>query len=112
MNTRRFFKVTEGEQRYGPKASAWRKWVLNGSLGEAVVRCGRLVLLDSTILDERLSRTGQILVGPKNTTRRKSLRFSTAKTQSNAVLPNKRAADLRSVAPQEVRLDHATLQTP
>jgi hypothetical protein len=58
----RYFRVTEGEERYGPKASAWRKWILNGSLGDAVIRCGRLVFLDSVILDDRLARTGKLLV--------------------------------------------------
>ncbi|MGA2857322.1 MAG: hypothetical protein ABSE40_10655 [Candidatus Sulfotelmatobacter sp.] len=59
---RRFLKVTELEERYGPKASAWRKWILSGSLGSAVIRAGRLVLVDSEVLDERLARTGQMLI--------------------------------------------------
>ena len=58
----RYFRVSEGEERYGPKVSAWRKWIANDSLGEAVVRCGRLVMLDSAVLDERLVRTGKLLV--------------------------------------------------
>jgi len=110
---RRFFKVTEGEERYGPKVSAWRKWVLNGSLGEAVVRCGRLVLLDSVILDERLARTGQLLVSSSQCApRRKAVRLTAAQIESTGVLPNKKATDSNSVARQEARLAHATLQTP
>lgn len=109
---RRFFKVTEGEERYGPKVSAWRKWVLSGALGEAVVRCGRLVLLDSVILDERLARTGQLLVSsPQGAPRRKAVRRNATEIASSGV-PNKRATDSRSAARQEGRLDHATLQTP
>jgi hypothetical protein len=59
---KRYLKVGEAEQKYGPKPSAWRKWILNGQLGSAVVRAGRLVFLDSDLLDERIAKTGQILV--------------------------------------------------
>jgi hypothetical protein len=108
---RRFFKVTEGEQRYGAKTSAWRKWVLNGSLGEAVVCCGRLVLLDSVILDERLARTGQLLISSPGAPRRKAIRLTTAQIESNGLLPNKRATDSHSVARRRVRGEDATLRT-
>ena len=61
---RRYIRVLEGPQRYGGKHSAWRKWILNGSLGEAVVRLGRVVVLDTVILDQRLATTHQLLVQP------------------------------------------------
>jgi hypothetical protein len=61
-DVKRYLRVGEAEQKYSPKRSAWRKWILSGVLGNAVIRCGRLVLLDSVILDERLARTGQLLV--------------------------------------------------
>lgn len=62
MEERRFLNVSEARMRYGPTVSAWRKWIRDGSLGNAVMRFGRLVLLDSSVLDDRLARTGQLLV--------------------------------------------------
>ena len=59
---KRFIRVQEGQERYSPKPSAWRKWILNGALGDAVVRAGRIVMLDTAVLDERLARTGQLLI--------------------------------------------------
>ena len=59
---KRYLKVNDGTERYGPRPSAWRKWIRNDQLGCAVVRFGRLVFLDSVVLDDRLARTGQLLV--------------------------------------------------
>jgi hypothetical protein len=63
---KRFLRVEEGKERYGPTAAWWRKHVSLGTLGKAVVRAGRIVLLDSELLDERLARTGQLLTDKKN----------------------------------------------
>jgi hypothetical protein len=59
--TRRYLTVEEGHARYGGKPSAWRRWILNGALGDAVVRFGRLVRVDAWKLDHRLQETGQLL---------------------------------------------------
>lgn len=58
----RFLNIKGASDRYGGTPSAWRKWVRLGLLGGAVVRFGRLVMLDSTTLDRRLSETHQLLV--------------------------------------------------
>ena len=58
---RRYISVEESHERYGPKPAAWRRWIQDGSLGDAVVRFGRLVRLDAAKLDERLAETGQLL---------------------------------------------------
>jgi hypothetical protein len=66
MNQKQLLNISQASQRYGPKPSAFRKWILNRSLGnDAVVRCGRLVFLDSAVLDERIARTGQLLISRK-----------------------------------------------
>jgi hypothetical protein len=109
---RRFFKVAEGEERYGGKVSAWRKWVLSGALGDAVKRFGRLVRIDATILDERLARTGQLLISsPHEATPTEPLRLNTTQIEPNGVPPNKKATDSHSVARREVRRADATTQT-
>jgi hypothetical protein len=61
--TRQLLKIEEASKKYGPTPSAFRRWVLEGSLGSAAVkRCGRLVFIDSSVLDARLAQTGQLLV--------------------------------------------------
>jgi hypothetical protein len=61
--SRQFLKIQEASQKYGPTVSAFRRWILEGSLGTAAVkRFGRLVFLDGAVLDERVSRTGKLLV--------------------------------------------------
>lgn len=84
MDQRRYFKVHEGPARYGAKESAWRKWVLSGALGDAVVRFGRLVMLDSTVLDERIAETGQLLASPPHTNRPKRAHVAAGKTRAGA----------------------------
>jgi hypothetical protein len=59
---KRYLKVNDATGRYGPTPSAWRKWIRNDQLGSAVIRCGKLVFLDSLALDKRLAKTGQLLV--------------------------------------------------
>jgi hypothetical protein len=59
---RRFENIPGARARYGGSDAAWRKWVRLGLLGKAVVRCGRLVMLDTAILDSRIAETGQLLV--------------------------------------------------
>jgi len=59
---RRYLNVAQAEARYGPRESAFRKWIANGQLGSAVVRAGRLVFLDALVLDKRLLQTGNLLV--------------------------------------------------
>ena len=66
MTRETIFPSARGEDRYGPKASAWRKWVQNDLLGEAVVRAGRSIFIDSEVLDRRLAETGQLLVSNPN----------------------------------------------
>lgn len=63
---RHFISINEASDRYGPKEATWRRWVLEGSLGDAVLHFGRLVRLDVKKLDERLAQTGQLLV-PRRT---------------------------------------------
>jgi hypothetical protein len=60
---RRYLNVAQAEARYGPRESAFRKWIASGQLGSAVVRAGRRVFLDALVLDKRLSETGNLLVG-------------------------------------------------
>ena len=107
---RRFFQVIEGGERYGGKVSAWRKWVLSGALGDAVVRCGRLVLLDSTILDERLAKTGQLLISSPQGNRTTSSPHRDT-DQVGEKSPNKKAVDCESTAARQVRSASATTQT-
>jgi hypothetical protein len=57
-----YLNVAEASARYGPKPSAFRKWIRTGQLGSAVVRCGKSVFLDSRLLKQRLQQTGQLLV--------------------------------------------------
>ena len=52
---RRYLNVAQAEDRYGPRESAFRKWIASGQLGSAVVRAGRRVFLDALVLDKRLS---------------------------------------------------------
>lgn len=59
---KRYLSVPDAEARYGPKQSSWRKWIHTNQLGGAVVRFGKLVFLDSLVLDERIAKTGQLLV--------------------------------------------------
>jgi hypothetical protein len=68
MADQRYLTIKGAAARYPAKPSAWRKWVSNGQLGVAVVRFGRLVFVDSVILDERISRSGQLLVAPVDAT--------------------------------------------
>jgi hypothetical protein len=63
---KRFLRVLEAEERYGPKPAWWRKHIRLGTLGEVVIRAGRIVLLDSELLDERLARTRQLLLDDGN----------------------------------------------
>jgi len=63
---RRYISVGEAPQRYSGTAAGWRRWILDGSLGDAVVRFGRLVRLDAAKLDERLQQTGQLLIRSKD----------------------------------------------
>jgi hypothetical protein len=60
--TRRYLRVREAPEKYGGTGAAWRRWILGGRLGDAVVRLGRIVMLDSAKLDDRLERTGQLLL--------------------------------------------------
>jgi hypothetical protein len=59
---KRFLRIWEAEQKYGPKPSWWRKHIALNTLGNGVARAGRIILLDSWVLEERLARTGQLLV--------------------------------------------------
>jgi hypothetical protein len=65
----RFLNIREASKHYGGTESAWRKWIRLKLLGDGVCRMGRLVMVNSTILDERLARTGQLLTSasPKPT---------------------------------------------
>jgi hypothetical protein len=58
---RKFLTLRMAAERYGATLSAWRKWAWRGDLGNALVRCGRLVMVDREVLDERLRKTGQLL---------------------------------------------------
>lgn len=60
--TRRYLPLQKGPERYGGTLSAWRRWALLGLLGDGVIRAGRLVLIDTVKLDQRLEETGQLLV--------------------------------------------------
>jgi hypothetical protein len=62
MESRRFLGIKDARTHYGGSVAAWRKWVRLGQLGSAVVRFGRLVFLDSVVLDERIAKTGRLLV--------------------------------------------------
>lgn len=62
---RRYLQVNDCATRYGGSRAAWRRWVANGLLGQVVCRFGRLVMIDTVRLDERLDRTGQLLVRPE-----------------------------------------------
>lgn len=57
----RYLKIKDAAQRYGGSDPAWRKWIREQALGNAVVRLGRLIRIDAYVLDERLQRTGQLL---------------------------------------------------
>lgn len=59
---RRYLTVPGAAAKYGPKPPAWRKWIRSKQLGSGVVRFGKLVFLDSVVLDERIARTGRLLV--------------------------------------------------
>jgi hypothetical protein len=63
----RYITVKQATVQYGGTNFAWRRWVSQGSLAEAVVRFGRLVMIDTQVLDERLQRTGQLLVYTNDT---------------------------------------------
>lgn len=57
----RYLTVKQSKERYGPSEPAWRRWISKGLLGDAVCRFGRLVMIDSFKIDERLQQTGQLL---------------------------------------------------
>ena len=59
---KKYLSLSGASGHYGGRPSAWRKWVANGSLGKAVCRFGRLVMVNTEIIDERLATTGQLLV--------------------------------------------------
>ncbi len=63
----KYIRLDEASFRYGASVAAWRRWVRQDLLGTAVVRFGRLVLLDTAQLDDRLRRTGQLLCDPVGT---------------------------------------------
>jgi hypothetical protein len=63
--SRRYISVGEAHERYGPTPAAFRRWIMAGVLGDAVIHCGRLVRLDAAKLDERLQQTGQLLCRSK-----------------------------------------------
>jgi len=83
---RRYLNVAQAEARYGPRESAFRKWIANGQLGSAVVRAGRLVFLDALVLDKRLLQTGNLLVGGAQS-RRAELHRSQSKRKSYRSTP-------------------------
>lgn len=62
---RRYLQVNDCATKYGGSRAAWRRWVANGLLGDVVCRFGRLVMIDTAKLDERLDRTGQLLSKPE-----------------------------------------------
>ena len=62
---KRYLTVAGATARYGPRPSAWRKWIRTKQLGNAVVRFGKLVFLDSVVLDERIANSGKLLVNPQ-----------------------------------------------
>ena len=72
---KRFENIAGARARYGGSAAAWRKWVRTNQLGCAVVRFGKLVFVDSQVLDERLAKTGQLLV-ERSSTAKATLRDS------------------------------------
>jgi hypothetical protein len=59
---KRYLTVEDAEAQYGPKRSSWRKWIRTGQLGTAVVRFGKLVFVDSVVLNERIAKTSQLLL--------------------------------------------------
>lgn len=61
----RYLPVRTCALKYGGSVPAWRRWVASGLLGDVVCRFGRLVLIDTQKLDDRLDRTGQLLVKPE-----------------------------------------------
>jgi hypothetical protein len=61
MDTR-YLSIPQASSHYGGTVSAWRKWVAEGSLGNSICRFGRLVMIDTATIDDRLQQTGQLLV--------------------------------------------------
>jgi hypothetical protein len=123
---KRFLRISEAPERYGPTTSSFRKWVREGTLGDAVKRCGRVVVLDTGVLDERLAKTGQLLVSkpvirgkeggglPHN--QNTGSESSPAPSDDDYRIPEpkssrkKKAADSRSAAQREVCRANATTQ--
>jgi hypothetical protein len=63
----RYVPVSKAPAVWGGTISAWRRWIQNDALGTAVVRFGRLVMLDAEIIDQRLRSTGRLLVESRTT---------------------------------------------
>ena len=96
---RRYLSLPEASARYGAHVATWRTWVRLGLLGDALVRLGGLVRIDSVVLDARLSATGQLLT-------RESRRF---KNRRVPVLSNQsRRVRRGGVAALERRVAHPT----
>lgn len=65
VRAKRYRTILESTRTYGGHESGWRRWIREGRLGNAVVRLGRLLFIDSVVVDERLRRTGQLLLTVK-----------------------------------------------
>jgi len=67
--SQKYLSLLAASGQYGGTTSAWRKWASTGLLGDALCRFGRLVMVDTEILNARLKDTKQLLVNtPKGKT--------------------------------------------